>query len=88
MEYLGTENRIKIDLRSKLTPVTKYLIRLGQEVRKYRENKKKWEGPFEIARIADNVWSTTDGIKVKTFNISAVLSTPSKTNDPELRDEI
>lgn len=88
MKSIVAENRIKISLRSKLPHATRYLIRPGQEVRVYRENKNKWEGPCEVTEVVDKVIYVTDDIKLKQVNKSAVLPMPPKINDPELKDEI
>lgn len=88
MESIVVENRIKIALRSKLPPATKQLFRPQQEVRVYREYKNKWDGRLEVQKVADKDISVTDGIKLKPFNISAVLPTPPKSNDAKRNDEI
>ena len=76
----------KTALKSKLPPATRYLVKPGDYVRVYRESSKKWEGPFKVKRVSSKLVSVTDGNKVKTFSITAVLPIPSNEYDPDLEE--
>lgn len=63
----------------------KYLLRIGQDIKVYQDNKNKWDCLFEVTKAADKVISVTGGIKVKQLNISAILSMTHKTSETELK---
>lgn len=68
------EARVNKAIRSQVPPSARLLVHLGQKVTIFRENSRRWEGPFTVTRIVrKSVW-VTDGLKVETFPISAVLS--------------
>ena len=88
LEQIVAEKRISTALRSKLPPATKYLIKPGDQVRVYREQTRKWEGPFTVHRTTPKIISVTDGRKVKQFNISSVLPIAPQSNDADLKHDM
>lgn len=46
----------------------------------YRKNTKKWNGPYEVAKVSNKIISLTDVIKVKKIqhNISSTNATKNK----------
>lgn len=81
MEAYVAEQRIKTALKSRLPPATKFNIQLGQSVRVYREQERKWVGPYTVDRISHKTVHVTDGTTVKPFNITQVIPADTKLKD-------
>lgn len=75
METKVAENRVN-SLSGQPFNATRYPIRPGHKVIVCRENKTGWNGPYEVTKVLIKIISVTDGIKVKQFNITFVLSMP------------
>lgn len=88
MEAIVAETRIQKALRSKLPPATKYLILPGDLVRVFRERSGRWEGPFTVTKVSKKIISVTDGIKVREFNITAILPIAPRTGDQDLKHDM
>lgn len=73
-ESQGTsEARINRALRIQVSPAARMLILPGDKVRIYREDTRRWEGPFTTTRIVrKQVW-VPDEKAAKSFPLSAVL---------------
>lgn len=61
-----------IAFRSKLPPVTHYLIRLKDKERVQRVNK-DMNGPFEVVSWSQRTISGSDGVVLETFDTFCVL---------------
>lgn len=88
METITAENRMKISLLSKITTATHYLIVGGVKVGVSREPIRTWNGPYEVTTVSQKTTSVTDGVKMKSFNISSVLPMTPQTNDTDLKKDL
>lgn len=88
MEKVVEETRIKQALKTKLTPAKTFIIKPGDEVPVYREQSKKWKGPFTVPKTSPKFISVTDGTKVRQFNINTVLPISAETNDADHKHDM
>lgn len=65
METIVTEQILRRYFKSKLPSAIKYLIKPGDQVRDYRENSKRWDGPSTVIKISNKNISVTGRKNVK-----------------------
>ncbi len=85
METIVAAQRIQKGLRSKIPPSAKYLFKPGEDVKVFREEPKKWIGPFSVVRVENKIITVTDGTKTKPFNVAQVMLMTAPKHDKELR---
>lgn len=74
--------------QEQLPPVTKYLIRPGDNERVCREQLKRWDGSLKVTKVSDKIISLTNEQMVNPFNINAILPIAATTNDTDLKQYI
>lgn len=88
MEAYVAEQRICTALQSRLPPATKFALKLGQDVRVYREEHRKWVGPYKIDRITDKMIYVTDGKVTKPFNVTQVIPAGNTNKDTDWKNTL
>lgn len=82
LDTSGTANKTGAIIQ--IPPATRYKLEVGDLVRIYRENSRKWERPFRIARLNIRLVWVTDGNTTKTFSITAVITAGIKGRDDDM----
>ena len=73
MAQITAEDRIRRALKGKLPPNARITIKAGDLVRVYREDSRKWVGPFPVVRVErKQVTVNWDGT-LRHFNLSTVM---------------
>lgn len=88
METILAEAKINTSLHSKLLPPTNYIILPGDLLRVFKERSRRSETPLKVTRISKKIILHTDGIKVKPFNILAVLLIAPNSNDSDFKSDM
>lgn len=85
METIVSEQRIERALRSKLPPAVRYKIDPGDEVLVYREEPRKWLGPYKVQRIDGKRVFVNDGTTTRPFNMTHVLPAKAERGDLKMK---
>lgn len=65
-----------------------YAIHTGDDVRVYREQTKRWDGPSEVAWVSQKTISLTHEENVNPFNITAILPMEPTENDTDQKQDM
>lgn len=85
MATISAKLRIQSALRAKLPPATSYNVSPGDQVYVFREDTKKWHGPYTVDSVYNKeVYLDVDGT-IKHFNISQLLPDRTDVADTELQ---
>lgn len=78
MSHISAEQRSLRALRSKVPPVARYLVKLGDLVRVFREKERIWIEPVEVVTVEGKAVYVSNTTKVMKFNVSQIM--PLKSN--------
>lgn len=85
MATISAKLQIQSALRAKLPPATSYNVSPGDQVYVFREDAKRWHGPYTVKSVCDKeVYLEVDGI-INHFNISQLLPDRADVADTELQ---
>lgn len=89
MEASVAEQHIRLALTSKLPLATRFNLEPGQQVRVYREEHRRWIGPYnKVARISDKQVYITDGKTTRPFNITHVIPATAISKDTDWKQTL
>lgn len=85
MASISARLRIQQALRSKIPPATDYVVNPGNLVYVFRDNDRKWHGPYEVLKVYNKeIYVSVDGVE-KHFNISQIIPDSHELHDMELQ---